>query len=148
VSSLTRAEVADLLQRADDLLADADNFPDNTPNTTMAAASLVDGDQGPIGSWYVRDRKYQADLPKLDLNRAPHDLVATVGDLSEFEQFAYSAVVAVAGSCNENDARLNLKVAHAFLDEAHRDFHGEGSDDWSPPDITNEETGANQCSDE
>jgi hypothetical protein len=114
----------------------------------MAAASLVDGDQGPIGSWYSRDRKYQDDLPKLNLNVDSHDLVATVGDLAEFEQFAYSAVVAVSASCNESDARLNLKVAHAFLDEAHRDFHGEGSDDWNPPDITNEETGSNECSDQ
>jgi hypothetical protein len=56
-SDLTRAEVADLLQRADDLLADADNFPNNMPTTTMEAASLVGGDRGPIGSWYARDRK-------------------------------------------------------------------------------------------
>jgi len=112
----------------------------------MEAATLVSGDTGPIGSWYSRDHKYQADLPVSNLNRDSPALMAAAGDLAEFEEFAYSAVVAVA-SCNESDARLNLKVAKAFLDEAHKDFHGQGSADWNPPDITSEETGKSECSD-
>ena len=84
VSSLTRAAIADMLQRGDDLLAEASGFADNTPSTAIEAGSLVGGESGPIGSWYVRDRKYQSDLPKLNLNRDPHDLVVAVSDLARF----------------------------------------------------------------
>jgi hypothetical protein len=143
--AITKALIADLLQRGDALYDQVSVLPDNTPSTLLAADELVGGEQGLIGSFYVKDRAYQADLPKANLNKDSQDLVTAAGDLAEFETFAYSTAVAVA-SCNEHDARLNLKVGKAFLDEAHRDFHGAESENWEPPDITSEVTNATQCS--
>ena len=142
---ISKALIADLLQRGDALYDEVSVLPDNTPSTSLGADELVGGEQGPIGSFYAKDRAYQADLPKANLTKDPQYLVTAAGDLAEFETFAYSAAVAVA-SCNEHDARLNLKVAKAFLDEAHRDFHGTESENWEAPDVTNEETNATQCS--
>lgn len=141
---ISKTRIVDLLQRGDALYDEVSVLPDNTPTTELGADEAVGGDQGPIGSFYAKDRAFQADLPKANLQKDDPDLVKTAGDLAEFETFAYSAAVAVA-FCNESDARLNLKVAKAYLDEAHRDFHGAGSDDWEPPDITNEETNSTNC---
>lgn len=123
--SITKSLIAELLQRGDELYGEVRQLPDDTPSTSMGAAQLVNGDQGPIGSFYAKDRAYQADLPKANLRKDPADLVSAAGDLAEFETFAYSTAAAVA-SCNEHDARLNLKVAKEFLDEAHRDFSWHG----------------------
>jgi hypothetical protein len=142
---ITKSLIADLLKRGDGLYDEVSLLPDETPSSSLGAAQLVNGDQGPIGAFYAKDRAYQADLPKANLGTDPADLVAAAGDLAEFETFAYSTAVAVA-SCNEHDARLNLRVAKAYLDEAHLDFHGTESQDWSPPDISGEVTEASQCS--
>lgn len=67
-------------------------------------------------------------------------------DLTEAEEFEYGAIAAAVASCNGHDARLNLKVARAFLDEVQRDLAGTSKDGWNLPDITNEVSGANECS--
>jgi hypothetical protein len=67
----------------------------------------------------------------------------TIGDakgpaftLVGVEVFLYGDVVASVTECNEHDARLNLHVARAILDETARELRGQVSGDWSPPEIT------------
>jgi hypothetical protein len=141
-----RAQTAALLEAADDLLATATQIAADTPQTSLEGAAMVGGDQGIAGQFYARDHAFQATLDgqKLGLIMDPSSQSAVL-NLLQAESFLYAAVVATVASCNAHDAQLNLKVARADIAEAHRDFHGNISDSFEPPDITSEESGSIQC---
>ncbi len=141
---LTKESIARLLRRGDDLYEEVSALPDNVPTTQMGASELVNGDQGPIGSFYAKDRAFQGDIPKANLAKDPANLINADGNLAEFETFAYSTASAVA-SCNGADARRDLKVAKAYLDEAHRDYEGTASENWEPPSTADDDTNSEDC---
>ncbi|GAC1401648.1 MAG: hypothetical protein NVSMB64_00140 [Candidatus Velthaea sp.] len=68
------------------------------------------------------------------------DIYLTIGVL---DTFLFDAVVSSISQCNASDARLNLKVARAILDEGHRAVAGHSREGFSPPQIV--EDGKNRC---
>ena len=137
-------DVAALDERAEDQYQRANNIVRNTPPDSMAAAQMVGGSGGPGGKFYDRDRALQSAI-KCNAPEMNSSHRAACLDLAEAEEFEYSAVAEALASCNEHDARLNLGVARAFLNEVKRDLAGSNSSNWSPPDITNEVNGKDQC---
>jgi hypothetical protein len=61
------------------------------------------------------------------------------------DPFLYGAAVAIFADCNQYEAELNLKVARAILNETRRSLNGHYDQDWSPPDITDQESSADKC---
>jgi len=139
-------DVAALYQRGEDQYQRAASIVANTPSNATTAAEMVGGSEGPGGQFYDRDRAFQLAIICNGPDMTSTHRVACL-DLAEAEEFEYSAVEASLAACNEQDARLNLGVARAFLNEAKRDLAGSGSSDWSPPDITNEVDGTDRCGD-
>lgn len=117
----------------------------STPSNSTAAAEMVGGSEGPGGRFYDQDRQLQSAI--LCTAPMPTNHRSACLNLAEAEQFEYAAVAASLTSCNEHDAALNLHVARAFLDEIKRDLNGTAPGDWSPPDVTNEVSGNNKCTD-
>ena len=138
-----RLDVVSLEVRAEDQYQRADSIVNDTPSSATAAAEMVGGSDGLGGQFYDRDRALQSSINCVGLTSSNRRVAC--GDLAEAEEFEYSAVEASLAACNEHDARLNLRVARAFLDEVRRDLNGSSSTDWSPPDITNEVQDSNNC---
>jgi len=133
--------VRELQHRAEAQYEAAAAIVEQTPATEMQAAQLT-GEQG--GLFYDEDRSLQADIKCSVGSMGPKE-VSACEDLAEAEAFEYSAVAAALGTCNEHDARLNLKVARAFLDEVVRDLRGTNREGWSPPDITSDTSDQTKC---
>jgi hypothetical protein len=125
---------ATLMSAADHLYSEAQAIVLRTPHTNMEAATLT----GSAGrTFYAHDRALQIALGQIQ-SRDP-----ILIDLSSIEQWSYHAVAGALASCNAAAARENLRVAHAFLEEAHRELAGTARDDWAPPDVNPNES--NRC---
>jgi hypothetical protein len=120
-----------MLASADSLLNEAASIVARTPVTNMQASILTGGD-GRV--FYAHDRALQIEVDK------HHGGDSFVIDVSSAEEFSYHAVADTLASCNGPAARENLRVARAFLAEAHRDLAGTAKDDWEPPDINPDES--------
>ena len=141
VSPQAKNRVATFLERADQLYSDASAIiAAGVPATETAVAEKV-APGSDYSDFQDADRKFQSDVRNVP-RYSP--LEAVYDNLAEFEEFAWSGVYALA-SCNGDDAHLNMMVAKAFLDEAHRNYHGIYDDNWTPPDITEKVTNKDDC---
>ncbi len=137
-----KERAAAFLARGDRLYSDAQSIlAPKFPRTQSEVAERIH----PGTAYYdfmQADRKFQADEP--NVMELPDSVARMYMNLAEFEQFAWSGVVAMS-SCNRADSRLNMSVARAFIKEAHKNYNGDVNDSWSPPDIADKETGTNKC---
>ncbi len=72
------------------------------------------------------------------------DATGPASTLVGVDPFLYGAAAAAVGQFNRHDAKENLRVAKAILDETSRELHGQGIPNWSPPEIN--ESNNSECS--
>lgn len=139
-AAFAKAQLAvarDLLARAADIVA-------ATPATSMQAALMVRGHEGPAGIFYDRERAFQSAVR--DHRVRPDGASgagAAIAHLQDSDPFLYAAVQSAVAACNRHDATANLRVARAIISEADRAMAGRGNENFEPPQIT--ETGQVTC---
>ncbi|GAC1407927.1 MAG: hypothetical protein NVSMB64_15430 [Candidatus Velthaea sp.] len=130
------------VSEAEELYSEASQIVAKTPSTSMGAAILANP-HNDGGRFYKRERAFQASMsrnPGKIKDDHARDVYFTIGNI---DSFLYGAVAASLGNCNAHDARLNLKVARAILDEGRRALASHSRDGFEPPQI--EEEGASHC---
>jgi len=113
-----------------------------TPSTAGAGAGLANPNNLG-GRFYERERKFQEAMrvnPSKLKNDQAIDIYLAIGVL---DTFLFDAVVASISQCNTHDARLDLKVARALLDEGRRLAAGGARREFTPPEIV--ENGRSYC---
>ena len=115
-----------------------------TPSTAGAGAGAGLANPNNLGGrFYERERKFQEAMrvnPSKLKNDQAIDIYLAIGVL---DTFLFDAVVASISQCNTHDARLDLKVARALLDEGRRLAAGGVRREFTPPEIV--ENGRSYC---
>ena len=111
--------------------------------TRIVAATGLANPNNLGGRFYERERKFQEAMrvnPSKLKNDQAIDIYLAIGVL---DTFLFDAVVASISQCNTHDARLDLKVARALLDEGRRLAAGGVRREFTPPEIV--ENGRSYC---
>ena len=145
VSAESKAKAAAFLARADRLYSGAQAIIGSGVPTDRTAVAEKVAPGTAYSDYQEAYRTFQSDVQ--DAPRSQDSMEYVYDNLAEFEEFAWSGVFALA-SCNGDDAHLNIMVAKAFLDEAHKSYHGASNNNWSPPDITDKVTDKDDCTDD